>query len=366
MNLHSFEYQALKREAEGDKKVYDELMRKIKEAGINASFQNSAIRIADAARPGLQPVFPRVGLNLLLALLLSTVLAAGAALVSDSLDKTVRDPELAARLLNVPVIGSLPLVRNWRTALSLIPVNENASGGGLALARLDDDPWASPYREAVRTLRNSIFLVDFDRRIQSLLITSASPGEGKSTVASHLAVTHAAHRQRTLLIDGDLRRPSLHKRFQVSGAMGLSTVLLSGMPWRDAVLKPAGMTALDILPAGPPSHRAAGLLGQSLAQLLDEAAAEYDLVILDAAPLLGFADPLEMAAAVDGVVVVARAGQTTRKAVAGVLAALTRLRANTLGIVLNEVRQDTSESYSYYSHYAKYYGARGKRAVKGG
>jgi capsular exopolysaccharide synthesis family protein len=199
-----------------------------------------------------------------------------------------------------------------------------------------------------------------------LLITSASPGEGKSTVAAHLAVTHAAQHQRTLLIDGDLRRPSLHKRFQVSGAMGLSTVLLSGIPWRDAVLRPAGTMQLDILPAGPPSHRAAGLLGQSLAQLLDEAATEYDLVVLDAAPLLGFADPLEMAAAVDGVVVVTRAGQTTRKAVAGVLAALTRLRANTLGIVLNEVHQDTSESYSYYSHYAKYYGARSQRAMKGG
>jgi len=366
LNLHSFEYQALKREAEGDRKVYDELMRKIKEAGINASFQNSAIRIADAARPGLKPVFPRLGLNLVLALLLSTVLAAGAALVSDSLDNTVRDPELVARLLHVAVIGSLPRVKNWRIALNLSPLNGNRHGNGLELARMDDETLGAPYREAVRTLRNSIFLADFDRRVQSLLITSASPGEGKSTVAAHLAVTHAGQRQRTLLIDGDLRRPSLHRRFQVSGAMGLSTVLLSGMPWRDAVLKPAGAMHLDILPAGPPSHAAAGLLGQSLAQLLDEAATEYDLVVLDAAPLLGFADPLEMAAAVDGVVIVTRAGQTTRKAVARVLATLARLRANTLGIVLNEVRQDTCESYSDYANYAKYYGARSQRVVKSG
>src|SRR5579864_3627273 len=114
LNAHSFEYQNLRREAEGDKKVYDELMRKIKEAGINASFQNSAIRIADAARPGSKPVFPRLELNLLVALLLSTVLGAGTAIASDSLDKTVRDPELTARLLNTEVIGSLPLVKNWR------------------------------------------------------------------------------------------------------------------------------------------------------------------------------------------------------------------------------------------------------------
>jgi len=227
LNLHSIEYQALKREAEGDRKVYDELVRKIKEAGINASFQNSAIRIADAARPGLKPVFPRLRLNLLVALLLSTVLAAGAALASDSLDKTVRDPELVSRLLNAEVIGSLPLVKNWRTGLSPIPSSRNGHGNSVALARVDDDA-PTPYHEAVRTLRNSILLVDFDRRVRSLLITSASPGEGKSTVAPHLAVTHAAQHQKTLLIDGDLRRPSLHKRFHVSGAIGLGRRRRSG------------------------------------------------------------------------------------------------------------------------------------------
>jgi succinoglycan biosynthesis transport protein ExoP len=364
LNARSFEYQSFKREAEGDKKVYDELVRKIKEAGINASFQNSAIRIADAARPGRKPVFPRLGLNLLVALLLSTVLGAGAAMVSDSLDKTVRDPELAARLLNAEVIGSLPLVKNWRVRLDPVAAHPNGGGNHLALMRAEEDPAATPYREAVRALRNSILLADFDRRVHSLLITSASPGEGKSTIAAHLALTHAAQGQKTLLIDGDLRRPGVHKRFRIPGTVGLSSVLLSGMPWRDAVLTPAGMTHLDILPAGPSSHRAAGMIGQGLAQLLDEAAAEYDLIVLDAAPLLGFADPLAMAAVVDGVVVVTRAGRTTRKAVACVLAALTRLRANTLGIVLNEVRQDTSESYYYYADYARYYGDAGKSAAK--
>jgi Mrp family chromosome partitioning ATPase len=145
------------------------------------------------------------------------------------------------------------------------------------------------------------------------------------------------------------------------GAIGLSSVLLSEMPWRDAVLKPAGMPDLDILPAGPPSHQAAELLGRGLTQLLEEAASEYDLVVLDGPPLLGFAEPLEMATAVDGVIVVTRAGRTTRKAAAAVLAILQRLRANTLGIVLNEVRRDTSENYYYYAAYAKSYGAAKER-----
>ena len=128
LNAHSFEYQSLKREAEGDRKVYDELIRKIKEAGINASFQDSSIRIADAARPGVKPVFPRLGLNLLVALLLSTVMGAGAAIVSDSLDKTVRDPDLVPRLLNAEVIGSLPMVKGWRTRIGpVVATNGNGS-----------------------------------------------------------------------------------------------------------------------------------------------------------------------------------------------------------------------------------------------
>ena len=116
-NARSFEYLAAKREADADKSLYEELMRRIKEASINAGFQNSAIRIADLARPALKPVFPDTPLNLLLALLFSALLAVGAAVVSDLLDKTIRDPEQAARTLRTEVIGSLPLMKT-RPALA--------------------------------------------------------------------------------------------------------------------------------------------------------------------------------------------------------------------------------------------------------
>ena len=114
LNARSFEYQTLKREAEGDKKLYEELVRKIKEAGINASFQNSSIRVADPARPGLKPVFPKMWLNLLLAFLFATFFGVGAAVLSDVLDNTVRDPDQVSRLMNADVIGSLPAVKDWR------------------------------------------------------------------------------------------------------------------------------------------------------------------------------------------------------------------------------------------------------------
>jgi Mrp family chromosome partitioning ATPase len=152
----------------------------------------------------------------------------------------------------------------------------------------------------------------------------------------------------------------VHKRFGISSATGLSNVLVGEIPWRDALVRPQGCDNLDVLPAGPPSRRAADIIGRGLMEVLEEACLEYDLVVLDAPPLLGFAEPLQMATAVDGVVVVTRAGETNRKAVAAVLATLTRLRANVMGLVLNQVHQEMSDSYYYYGNYGKYYRANAK------
>ena len=355
VNARSFEYQTLKREAESDKQLYEQLVRKIKEAGINASFQNSSIRVADPARPGLRPVFPRLELNLLLAFLFSVLIAVGAAVLNDVLDTTVRDPDQVFRLMNADVIGSLPAVKDWRRRLSPIHnVNAVAAVAGGGHANMDQA--LSNYEEAIRTLRNSILLTDFDRRLRSVLLTSASPSEGKSTVAAHLAATHAGQHKRTLLIDGDLRRPSVHRLYQVPNSVGLSNVLLQQISWRDAVIRIESPEGLDVLPAGPSTRRASDLIGMGLAELIEEATREYDLVVLDAPPLLGFAEPLQMATAVDGVIVVARAGDTSRKALSTVITTLKRLRANLVGVVLNEVHREVSAGYYYYyGHYNKYY-----------
>ena len=357
LNSRSFEYQTLKREADTDKGLYEELIRKIKEAGINASFQSSSIRIADPARPPYTPVFPNIPLNLVLATLLSALLAVGAAVMMDALDNTVRDPEQVARTLKTVVVGTLPMIKNWRGLLK--PVTANDNGAQDPALNGSRDRSLTGFDEAVRTLRNSILLTDFDRRLRSILMTSASPSEGKTTVAVHLALAHAEQGLKTLLIDGELRRPSVHKVFELPNTVGLSKVLVYDFPWQDALLKPREHLNLSVMPAGSATRRAADLVGRGLSQLLDEVSQEFDLVILDAPPLLGFPEPLQMAAAVDGVIVVTRAGQTNRSAVASVLSTLTRLRANVVGLVLNEVHKELSHSYYYYGYYGKYYRASG-------
>jgi polysaccharide biosynthesis transport protein len=213
----------------------------------------------------------------------------------------------------------------------------------------------SGFRESVRTLRNSILLGNLDQRYRSLLVTSAAPAEGKTTTAAHLAAAHAEQGQRTLLIDGDLRRPSVHRSFKIPGVVGLANVLRGEFHWRAAVIQVEGLPDLYVLPAGAPSRHSADLIGRGLMEMIEEASADYDFVIVDAPPLLGFAEPLQMATAVDGVLVVARAGRTTRKAVAAVLATLNRVRAKTVGLVLNEVHRELSDSYKYYDYYRSYY-----------
>ncbi len=347
LNSRSFEYQTLKREAEADKSLYEELVRKIKEATINSGFQNSAIRIADLARPAAKPVFPNVPLNAVLAFLLSGILAVGAAVLSDVLNNTVRDPEQVSRSWATEVIGTLPAVKQWQGSVL------GAGADSKALVP-HQQAGVNSFQEAIRTLRNSILLTDFDRRIRSLMVTSSGPSEGKSTTAAHLAMAHAQQGRRTLLIDGDMRRPSIHRRFDIASTPGLSNVLTSDVAWRDVLVKQEGVP-LDVLPAGTPMRRAVDMVGPKLTALLEDACSEYDLVILDTPPLLGFPEPLQMAAAVDGVIAVALAGRTNRKALGSTLTTLKRLRVNLVGVVLNEVHAHSSDNYYYYHYHPKYY-----------
>ena len=361
LNMKMLDYQQAKQEAVNDRALLDELQKKIKENQINAGFNNDMVRVADDARPNYSRVYPNRTINLLVAFLVSTVLSFVGLVATDRVDTTVRNPEQISQTLKARVIGGLPMMKKWRASPTLALL-QNASltevgvGGDGKSSQTRNQ--LSGFEEAVRTLRNSIMLTDFDRRLKCILMTSASPSEGKSTVAAHLAIAHAEQGHKTLLIDGDMRRPSLHKMFGMANLVGLSKVLEHHVDWHEMLLRARPDLELYVLPAGPSTRRAADLVGQALPKMLDQAREEFDLVILDAPPLLGFPEPLQMAASVDGVIVVTRAGQTERKAVAAVLNTLGHLRANVVGLVLNEVKKDMGSGYYYYGYgyYGKYYG----------
>ena len=356
MNARSFEYKALKQEADTDKALYEELIRKIREAGINASFESNSIRLADVARPALYPSFPKTRLNALLALLGSIIIGLSIIFLMDALDMTVVDSEHLQRELRVPLLPSLPVGRftTGMLPLQVLPADPDTRFNGAPAKEALAAPNAA-FDEAIRTLRSSILLsAGLEHHPRSILVTSASPAEGKSTIALYLAAAHSQQGRRTLLIDGDMRRPVI--KLGVSNDRGLSDVVNGTMHWKEAVQTPYAYPDLDVLSAGPSSRRVADRIGIVLRSILDEAEREYDLVVIDSPPLLGFAEPLEIAALADSVIIVARAGRTNRSAVASVVEQLKRVRANVIGIVLNGVRADMSSQYYYYSprYYSHY------------
>ena len=359
MNARSFQYQSLKQEADTDKTLYEELIKKINESEINANFQSNSIRLADQARPALYPSFPHTGLNALIALMLSGLLAVSGVFLMDAFDNTALNSEDLERRLQTPVLGSLPATKFLPGTLPmqdpvLKPTASSNGFGSVALPKPTDLATQSiAFQDAIRRLRSSILLSgNTTNRIKSLLVTSSVPGEGKSTVAVHLAVAHSQQMYRTLLIEGGMRRPS--NSLGMSKARGLSNVVNNGTNWRDEVQTSADFPNLEILATGPASRRAADRVGTVLRKILDEAEQEYDLVIVDTPPLLGFAEPLQMATLVDGVLVLAWAGKTNRNALASVLTHLRRVNANIIGVALNGMRPELTDHYYYYGSHKEY------------
>lgn len=350
LNGKSFEYQRLLEEAAADKKLYEELVAKIKEAGINVGFQNNNVRLADLALAPVRPVFPKVTVNVLAALFLSSILGAISAIVRETTNATLQSASEATRDLGARVIGTLPVAKG-APGLPIIFSKHNA--GAKTSRPHDNGTYAqlSPFEEAVRALRNSIVLSSLTQNINSVLITSPGVREGKTTTAVNLAIAYSAQGRRTLLIDADLRRPSVHRVLNVSSKTGLADVLNGEQNWKDACVPVPQQPHLDVMLAGNPTPNAADLVGVRLNDLLDEFATEYDLVLLDSAPFIGFAEALQAAAAVNGVLIVASAGNTSRKALELMLTSLNWLQANVLGIVLNRSKEDSGRNYGYNACY---------------
>jgi succinoglycan biosynthesis transport protein ExoP len=351
LNANSLKNQQLKQEAEANKTLYNELFRKIKEAGINAGFQSGTIRIADEARPQLHPVFPKKGVFIFLGFLLSLLASIAFEILSDLLNKTLRDSDQARRVIGVEVVGTLPTVRR-------LPFNSRLRHGvkppSRANARINWAQTPKVYEECIHTLLSSLLLDRSARDLKSIVITSAEPGEGKSTCAAHMAAAGASRGKRTLLIDADLRSPVQHRLFKLETGESLTSAITEGRSLRQ-IRQPFGHTGkLDVIVAGQGSERMCAQVAVVVSNLLTEAATEYDLIIVDAPPMLFLSEPIQMACIADGVLVIGRAGQTDQRAVAAVFATLRRVRANILGLVINRADPSLSSTYRYYNSRSNY------------
>jgi len=208
----------------------------------------------------------------------------------------------------------------------------------------------SPISEAYRTLRTNLQFVSLDRPLQTLLVTSPGPEEGKSTMLANLAVTIAQGERKVILVDCDLRRPSLHKLFGLKHKKGLTTMVVDDKAMSDPPLQETGVPGLQLLASGPLPPGPSDLLGsRRMDRVLVALKERADIVLLDAPPVVAVSDAAILATKVDGVLLVVSAGRTKRDSVQAAKAKLEKVNANVVGAVLTNVPLDTSLQRYYYT-----------------
>lgn len=350
----ALQYDQLKSEADNDKKLYQDLETRTREAQVSSQLRDATIQIAAEARPPDEPVFPRLSINVPIAIVVSLLFGIFGALLRDAFDTTFCDAEEAASRLRLDVLAAIPGARR----LPHVSRPEELFGMAGHRARPRGTELAARYGQAIRALRNALSPATLDRSLRSVLVTSPNASEGKSTTAVNLAIAFAQIGKRVLLLDADLRRPSLHKYFNIDAVAGLSDVLAQSVPVDGAISKIRDLE-LHILPAGRPSGHASDLISMGFAAVLETVSVDFDLVIVDGPPVLGIAETQEMAGLVDGVLLLTKAASTTGRAVAEALATLVRVRTNILGVVMNQVKP--SSCYGPY-YYAQSEGTRAKSA----
>jgi polysaccharide biosynthesis transport protein len=345
LTSQSFDYLQLKHEADTAERVYEDLFAKIKQSGINSELQNNIIRLADSARPAATPVFPDWPLIVALSMGFFTLLFAVYVVSMELTDVTAKEPEMVEKALGVPVVCSLPPVNDMQLRLAVGPDGIRIAGSrwrGLKGGFFD---------EGVRHLRGYLMLSLQARVPRSVLITSALPGEGKSTLALSLAMVNAEQGKRTLLIDADLRQPAIERLLRMEPDAGLAEVLAHRSHWSIATRPVPGRPNLSVLGSGLPLPLALALIGPQMRGILMQAVKEFDLVVLDSPPLLGCAETLELAAAADVAVLAVRSGQTPMKALGGAVETLRRVNVPIAGIVLNESAIMSDVTYKAYARY---------------
>jgi capsular exopolysaccharide synthesis family protein len=296
------------------------------------------------------------------------VLGVGGAYLQNHLDNTLKTPEDVEVHLRAPALATVPSVeslaarrRGYGYGSSALPAPEKPkstaiTGSAVGWHRIDDStPQHSLLSEAFRGLRTSVLLSTAERPPRTLLVTSAQPGEGKTTVSINLAISLAQLGQRVLIIDGDLRRPSVHKALSLSPARGLVNALTGHNDWRTGV-QPTGFPGLDALVCGPvPPNPVELLSSQRMREVLRAVQSEYEFVVMDSPPLLNVSDSRVLAAQVEGVILVVKGAATPRELAQRAYASVVDVAPNVVGVVLNnvDIRRD-GYGYYTYSHYYAY------------
>ncbi|MBC8439151.1 MAG: polysaccharide biosynthesis tyrosine autokinase [Deltaproteobacteria bacterium] len=326
----------LQRKVDTNRYLYDALIKKMKESGITERSQDVNVWVIEQAQLPEYPAKPRKKRNILLGIILGLFGGLGLAFFLEYLDNTVKTPEDVEEKFDIPVISTIDFLKDKEQTI-IQNVFEDSS---------------SLISESFKGLRTSIMLSSGDNPLKTLLISSITPGEGKSSVSACLAVTTARAGKKVLLIDADMRRPVQHKNFNLENTSGLSS-FLAGVSDGKGLELSTPTENLDVITAGPIPPNPSELLGSKrLITLISDASEIYDRIIIDTPPIASVTDPIIISQHVDGFILVTWAGKTTYEILGNGIKKLREADAPITGLVLNRF---SAKKSGYYYNYGDYY-----------
>jgi polysaccharide biosynthesis transport protein len=333
------ELDRLKKESDNTQRQYDVVFKRLKDIELSGLLRTSNVRVLDPAQPNLAPIRPNTSQSILLGLLAGLLGGIGLALLLEFLDSSITTQSEIEERLGMTFLGVMPRL-------------EEGTGKDLFMHR---EP-KSVIAECMRAVRTNLLFMSPDKPIRRMLVTSSGPQEGKSTTCINLGIAMAQNGSRVLLIDTDMRRPRLHKAFEVPNDVGVSSLVVGEGRLEDAI-KSTLVPGLFVMPCGPiPPNPAELLHTKAFADLLDQLAGKFDRVVLDSPPVAAVADGLVLATLVDGVLLVVKSGKTNREVAKRTLRSLRDVKAPLFGAVLNDVDLARSSYGEYYGYGYRYYG----------
>jgi capsular exopolysaccharide synthesis family protein len=343
------EYKPLQRSSEQNEKMYGLIASREKEIDITGPMKTNNVRVLERAIVPASPVRPKPVQNLFIGLALGLGVGIGLAFLIEALDNTLKTQADVEQLLGTSVLGLVPLI-------GAAPGGEAAVAGDNLRERdlgvfLDPKSVAA---ECCRSIRTNILFMSPDRPLRTLVVTSPSPQEGKTTTAINLSVTMAEAGGRVLIIDTDMRRPRLHRSFGVPNQVGISTVIVGKATLEEAI-KRTDVPNLDVLTCGPvPPNPSELLHTERFGAVLADCAKLYDRIILDSPPTSAVTDPAVLSNLADGVILVVKAGETTRESAMHARRQLATAKARLVGVVVNAI-DFSNPAYGYEYYYRNYY-----------
>ncbi|MBN1769959.1 MAG: polysaccharide biosynthesis tyrosine autokinase [Deltaproteobacteria bacterium] len=366
-------YTQLVREKENAERIYQLINNRSEETTLSTELsQINNVRVLDPALRPEVPIRPRVKLNLALAIVIGLLGGIGLAFLLEALDTSVKTQEDVEKGLGLAFLGIIPTFtgeassrrRRRRRRKHRAPELRTTGHPDLFC---HDNPKSSA-AECCRSIRTNILFMSPDRPPRKLLVTSASPQEGKTTVAISLAITMAQSGSRVLIVDSDMRRPRVHTAFGLENEDGLSTAIL-GMRKVEELVRPTQVPGLDILTCGPiPPNPAELIHTERFKEVVAQLERLYDRVVFDSPPIIAVTDPVILSRHVDGAILVVKSMVTNRRAAKFAVKQMRDVGGNILGAVLNDLDLENREygyyHYYYYRKYGYYYGAREDEAKK--